>query len=81
MLEESGYELTDPIVNEGDERELVAEYLAGHEVVEAVERDSDEVSPGDVAAAINGYRAFFEHLVTTRASTDAQLDAADAEDA
>jgi hypothetical protein len=62
------------------EREIVAEYLAGHEVVDAVERDSDEVSPGDVAAAINGYRAVFEHLVATRASTDAQLDAADAEE-
>jgi hypothetical protein len=46
-----------------------------------VERDSDEVSPGDVAAAINGYRAVFDHLVTTRAATDSQLDAADAEDA
>ena len=73
MLQESGYELTDPIVSEGDEREIVAEYLAGHEVV-------DEVSPGDVAAAINAYRAVFDHLVVTRASTDAQLDAADAEE-
>jgi hypothetical protein len=81
MLEESGYELTDPVVSEGDERELVAEYLAAHEVVDAVERDSDEVSPGDVAAAINGYRAVFDHLVTTRASIGAQLDAADAEEA
>jgi hypothetical protein len=80
MLEESGYELTDPIVSEGGEREIVAEYLAGHEVVEAVERDSDEVSPGDVAAAITGYRAVFDHLVATRASTDAQLDGADAEE-
>ena len=59
----------------------MAEYLAAHELVDAVERDSDDVSPGDVAAAINGYRAVFDHLVTTRASTDAQLDTADAEDA
>jgi hypothetical protein len=78
MLEESGYELTDPVVSEGDERELVAEYLAAHEVVDAVERDSDEVSPGDVAAAINGYRAVFDHLATTRAGADAQLEAEDA---
>jgi hypothetical protein len=78
MLEESGYELTDPVVSEGDERELVAEYLAAHEVVDAVERDSEEVSPGDVAAAINGYRAVFDHLATTRAGADAQLGAEDA---
>ena len=81
MLEESGYELTDPVVAEGDEREIVAEYLAAHEVVAAAERDSDEVSPGDVAAAINGYRAVFDHLVATRAGTDAQLGTADAEEA
>jgi hypothetical protein len=80
MLAESGYELTDPVVGEGEEREVVAEYLAAHEIVEAVERDSDEVSPGDVASAINGYRAVFDHLVATRATADAELDAADAEE-
>jgi hypothetical protein len=73
MLEESGYDLTDPVVREGEEREIVAEYLAAHEIVEAEERDSDDLSPGDVAAAINGYRAVFDHLVTTRASADAEL--------
>ena len=81
MLEESGYELTDPVAREGEEREIVAEYLAAHEIVEAAERDSDEVSLGDVAAAVNGYRAVFDHLVATRAAADAQLDAADAEEA
>jgi hypothetical protein len=81
MLEESGYELTDPVVREGEEREVVAEYLAAHEIVEAAERGSDELSPGDVAAAINGYRAVFDHVVTTRAAADAELDAAEAEEA
>src|SRR3954466_13871101 len=52
MLEESGYEVTGPVVREGDEREIVAEYLAAHEVVQAAERDSEEVSLGDVAAAV-----------------------------
>jgi hypothetical protein len=81
MLEEGGYELTDPVVREGEEREVVAEYLAAREIADAVERDSDDVSPGDVAAAVNGYRAVYEHLVTTRATADAELDAADAEEA
>ena len=80
MLAESGYELTDPVVGEGEEREIVAEYLAAHEIVEAAERDSD-VSPGDFAAAINGYRSVFDHLVATRAAAGGELDAADAEDA
>jgi hypothetical protein len=80
MLEESGYDLTDPVVREGDEREIVAEYLAAHEIVDATERGSDDLSPGDVAAAINGYRAVFDHLVTTRATADAGLNAAEAEE-
>jgi iron uptake system EfeUOB component EfeO/EfeM len=70
MLEESGYDLTDPVVREGEEREVVAEYLAAHEVAEATERDAEELSPGDVAAAVNGYRAVFDHLVTTRAAAE-----------
>jgi iron uptake system EfeUOB component EfeO/EfeM len=78
MLEESGYDLTDPVVREGDEREVVAEYLAAHEIVEAAERDSGDLSPGDIAAAINGYRAVFDHVVTTRAAADAEADAEEA---
>jgi iron uptake system EfeUOB component EfeO/EfeM len=77
MLEETGYDLTDPVVREGDEREVVAEYLAAHEIAQAAERDADDLSLGDVAAAIDGYRAVFDHLVTTRAAADADLDEAD----
>jgi hypothetical protein len=80
MLEESGYDLTDPVVREGEDREVVAEYLAAHELTAAAERDSDELSPGDVSAAVNGYRAVFDHLVATRATADAELDAAEAEE-
>ena len=80
MLEESGYDLTDPVVRDGEEREIVAEYLAAHEIVGTAERDADEVSAGDVAAAINGFRAVYDHLVTTHSTADAALDA-DAEQA
>ncbi len=68
MLEESGYELTDPVVREGEERDVVAEYLAAHEIATAVERGADELSPGDVAAGINGFRAIFDYLVEERSS-------------
>ena len=78
MLEESGFDLTDPVVRDGEERELVAEYLAAHEIVEATERGAGDLSAGDIAAAINGYRAVFDHLVATRATADAELGAEEA---
>jgi hypothetical protein len=77
MLEEAGYDLTDPVAREGDEREVVAEYIAAHELTQAAERGADELPPGEVAAAINGYRALFDHLVSARATADASLEAAD----
>jgi hypothetical protein len=73
MLEESGYDVTDPVVREGEEREVVAEYLSAHELTLARERGVEDVSPGDVAAAIGGFRAVFDHLVATRASVDATV--------
>ncbi len=76
MLEESGYDLADPVVREGEEREVVTEYLAAHEITEAVERD-DEVDPGDIAAAINGYRAIYDYLVAGGGRADSDLGAAD----
>jgi hypothetical protein len=66
MLEVSGYDLTEPVIGDGEEREVVTEYLAAHEIVEEAEVDSSHVSPGDLTAAVNGYRAMFEQLVTTR---------------
>ena len=69
MLEETGYDLTDPVARDGDEREVVAEYLAAHETALAAQDGWQDVDPGDVAAAINGLRAVYEHLVTERAAT------------
>jgi hypothetical protein len=66
MLEETGYALNDAVAREGDEREILSEYEAAHEITEAFERGSDELSPGDVAAAINGFRAVFDYLVAER---------------
>jgi hypothetical protein len=77
MLEESGYDLTDPVVREGDEREVVSEYLAAHEITTALERGAEDISAGDVGAAINGYRLLFDYLVATHGSADADLGAAD----
>jgi len=66
MLEERGYALEDPVAREGDDREVVAEFLAAREGTRLVESASDEVSPGDVAAALNGYRSLYEFLIAER---------------
>lgn len=68
MLEETGFDLADPVAREGEEREIVSEFLAAREIMEAVERGSEQISPGDIGAAINGYRAVFDYLVTGRST-------------
>jgi hypothetical protein len=73
MLEETGYDLGDPVAREGEEREIVAEYLAAREITQASERGSDEISPGDIAAAINGYRAVYDYIVANRSAVDADI--------
>ena len=73
MLETTGYDIADPVAREGEEREVVAEYLAAHEITAASERGSTELSPGDIGAAINGYRAVFDYIVANRAGVDADL--------
>jgi hypothetical protein len=62
MLAERGYALDDPVVRAGDERDVVTEFLAAREITTMVERD-EPPDPGDVAAAVNGYRAIYEYLI------------------
>ena len=73
MLQETGYDVDDPVVREGEEREVVSEFLAAREIKEAYERGSDELSPGDIAAAVNDYREIFDYLVASRSSADADI--------
>jgi hypothetical protein len=68
MLEARGYVLDDPIAGEGDDREVVAEFLAAREITRFVDEGSDAVSPGDVAAAFNGYRSLYEYLLAERSA-------------
>jgi hypothetical protein len=73
MLEETGYDVADPVVREGEEREIVAEFLAAREIKDAYERGSEELSPGDIAAAVNGYRTIFDYLVSDRSVADGDI--------
>ena len=63
MLEARGYALNDPVAVEGEEREVVTEFLAARETMRLVESGSDDVSLGDVAAAVNGYRSVYESVL------------------
>jgi hypothetical protein len=65
MLDERGYDLGDPLVREGDEREVVADYTAAREVSDRVERGED-VDPGDIAMAVNGLREIYDYLILER---------------
>ena len=71
MLEETGYDVADPVAREGDEREVVSEFLAAREITQLTERGNGDIGPGDVAAAINGYRAVNDYLLTSRTSSEA----------
>jgi hypothetical protein len=62
MLDARGYALDDPAARQGEEREVVAEFLAGREVADALRRGED-VDPGDVADAVNAYRELYEFLL------------------
>ena len=68
MLDERGYALDDPVAREGDDREVVSEFLASRETTQLLRDDPDAVSPGDVGAAVNGYRAVYEYLIEERAA-------------
>lgn len=63
MLVTRGYAINDPVAGEGDEREVVTEFRAARETTRLVEAGSDDISPGDVAAAVNGYRSVYETVL------------------
>jgi hypothetical protein len=65
MLESRGYAIDDPVAREGDDREIVVEFLAAREITRQVEQD-EEFDPGDIAAAVEGYRSLYEYLIVER---------------
>jgi hypothetical protein len=65
MLKERGVLTEDLVAVEGADPELLAEYVAGTEVVERLER-GDAVDPGDIASVIGGFRSLYEFLVNER---------------
>ena len=80
MLQETGYDVADPVAREGDDREIVAEFLAAREITQLRERDQGDVGPGDVAAAINGYRSVYDYLISTRPVATGDIDLAEVDE-
>jgi hypothetical protein len=66
VLEARGYAIDDPVVREGDDRDVVADFLAAREITRLVERGAEGVSPGDIANAVNNYRELYEYLIVER---------------
>jgi hypothetical protein len=67
MLEARGYALDDPVMREGDDRGVVADFLAAREIGRAVGQ-GDEVDPEDIETAIENYRELYEYLIEDRAA-------------
>ena len=65
MLTERGYDITDPVARAGEEREVVADYLAARETSDRIERQ-ETVDPGDVAVAIGNLRELYEYVLAER---------------
>ena len=67
MLQERGILDEDLAATEGADPELLAEYVAGKDVVDRLERD-EPVDPGDIASVVGGYRSLYEFLTTESAA-------------
>jgi hypothetical protein len=67
MLQEAGYLDDDLTAPEETDPELLAEYVAGADLVQRLERGED-VDPGDIASTLQGYRALYEYLLAERSA-------------
>jgi hypothetical protein len=63
MLSETGFAIDDPVASEGEAPEVVKEFASAREITRLLAENPDAVSPGDVAAAVNGYRSVYEFLM------------------
>jgi hypothetical protein len=66
MLTERGVDLSEPVTAEGEEPDLLGDFLAARDVAATVEAGGAD--PGDIAAALDSLREVYEYLVTSRAA-------------
>jgi hypothetical protein len=65
MLAERGFQLDEPVTAEGEDPDIVRQFLAARELARVAEQG--EAEPEDVETALEGYREIYEYLVTDRA--------------
>ncbi len=66
MLAERGF-ATDELAEQGADPEVMVEFRSAREIARLFESGAD-VSPGDAAPVVAGYRAVYEHLLEQRAA-------------
>lgn len=62
LLNERGYDLSEPVTAEGDDPEIIRDYFAAREVA-----DADSPDPEDVADALESLGAIYTYIVEDRA--------------
>lgn len=72
MLVAAGYPVDTPdaVDDEGIDPEIYTTFRAAREITRHVD-NGDDVDPGDVAQAVNDYRALYEHLLAREIDTSA----------
>jgi hypothetical protein len=65
MMAERGFPLTEEAAHEASDPEIVAEFLEARRITNLVER-GEAVDPGDIGAAVTGYRNLYEFLLGER---------------
>jgi hypothetical protein len=66
MLTERGFDLSEPVTAEGEDPDVVRDFLAARDVAAAVEAGGAD--PGDIALALDNLREVYEYLFTSRAA-------------
>lgn len=65
MLVGRGYPVDDEVADDGVDPEILASFRSAREITRLFESGAD-VSPGDAATAVEGYRSVYEYLVENR---------------
>ena len=65
LLEARGYAPNDPVASQGDEPEILVNFRSARELTRLWESDAD-ISPGEVAQAIEDYRNVYESVIEQR---------------
>lgn len=66
MLTARGFDVTDPVADDGEEPEILASFRAAREVARLVDGAAD-VEPDAAGSAIEDLRAIYDYLITERA--------------